>query len=302
MKTRTIILIAVAIVIVIGGILVARDFIVPSLAPAQTTAMPTSNNPFAATPATYRPGSRVNNIAYVPELASIKVAQTEPYKSCAEDRQVTPTPTGAPANAATVEATLAATSAATAEATVAASDNTVVVRIVAAESEACYQVGEVFLGQNQFALAVGITKTIDGFIKVDLGNVAATEAGEINIDISKFESDSPRRDGIIRQRWLESNTYPTATLSNITFGGLPTGAYTDGELLSFTMSGDLKLRTETVPTTFTMTATFSDNTLIASGYTDVKMSDWGFSAPEVGGFVRANDDFRIVLNIVARPE
>jgi polyisoprenoid-binding protein YceI len=158
------------------------------------------------------------------------------------------------------------------------------------------------LGNNQFALAVGVTKTIDGFVQIDRANVAASQVGEIVINIAEFTSDSSRRDGIIRQRWLESNKFPLAKLTDAKLVGLPARAYQDGETLSFQIVGNLTIRETPKEVTFNVTATLTGDTLVVTGYTDVLMSDFGFTAPEIGGFVRANNELRIVLNLVARPE
>lgn len=302
MNRRALIIAAAAIVLVIVAALIVRDWVIPTFAEPSVTGIPTANNPFAATKGSMLPAGASNSgiqaAAFVEPVRSVK-AQTPLYRSCTEDRTATATPTGV---AATIEATAAATIEATAEATAEAAADLLVVRIIGPESEACYQVGEVFLGNNQFALAVGVTKTIDGFVQIDRANIAASQIGEIVINIAEFTSDSSRRDGIIRQRFLESNKFPIAKLTDAKLVGLPARPYQDGEALSFQIVGNLEIRETKKEVTFNVTASLTGNTLVVTGYADVLMSDFGFTAPEIGGFVRANNELRIVLNLVARPE
>jgi len=289
------------VVIVVAGFFIVRDWVVPTFASPSVTGVPTVANPFAATKgSSVAPASDgISQIAYVDSVQlPIRPQQTTLYRSCTEDRSATPTPTGA-APVATVEATAAATE--VAAATPSASDK-VVLRIVATESEACYQVGEIFLQNNQFALATGVTTNIDGFVQVDRANVTASQISDININIAEFKSDSGRRDGIIRQRWLESNKFPVATFKEAVFVGLPARAYKDGEVLDFQIKGKLTLKETTKEVSFTVQGALTGDTLVVTGYLDTKMSDFNIEAPNVGGFVRANDEFRIVLNLVARPE
>jgi polyisoprenoid-binding protein YceI len=304
MKPRNLIIAAVAIILVIAAVLIVRDWVIPSFAEPSVTGVPTAQNPFAATKGSALPAASfddgVQMAAFTDSVRSAR-AQQPLYRSCTEDRRVTATPTGTALAAGTPEATAEATPAATAEAATGAADP-LVVRIIGAESEACYQVGEIFLEQNQFVVAVGVTKTIDGFVQIDRANVANSQIGEIVINIAEFRSDNGRRDGIIRRQWLESNKYPIAKLTDAKLVGLPARAYQDGEALAFEIVGNLQIREVTRPTTFTVTATLTGDTLVVTGYADVLMTDFGFTPPEVGGFVRANNEMRIVLNLVARPE
>ncbi|MBE7512710.1 MAG: YceI family protein [Anaerolineales bacterium] len=263
-------------------------------AQAQTkTAAPPGNS--------YAPvGENPEGIALIAYQAPIsrfgKPQQDAPlYVSCTEDRL------RARERPATVEPTAEATAAATVEAAgTPAAPDLIRLAIVGSESEACYQVGEVFAGVGEFRVAVGITRSIGGEIEIDRGNVANSLVGDIVINISEFRSDEGRRDAAIQSRWLETNRYPIATFANIEAEGLPTRPYIDGETLSFTLTGELTIREVAVPTTFEATAALTGDVLVVRAVSDVKMSDWKFDAPNMAGFVTVDDDMRIVLNLVAR--
>lgn len=229
-------------------------------------------------------------------------AQSELYKSCEEYKLTAPLNLDA-SSAATQEATPAATEAFT---TATGSDNIVFLSIVGSESQACYLASETFLQNNMMNLpagfngAVGITKTISGDVAVDLTNVANSQIGDITINISEFKSDNDRRDGFIRQNFLQSNKYPYATLTNATFEGLPTGAYQDGTALKFKIKGTLTVHDTKRDTTFNATGIYKDGTLVISATTDLKMSDFGIEVPNIGGLLKVDDAVRLMVNLVAR--
>lgn len=233
--------------------------------------------------------------------------QEQLYQSCTDQRGITPTPTpesAEPTVAATAAGTAVATSAATAVAVTPADNGDLTFyKIVGKESEACYQVGEIFIDEdNRFNLAVGVTKSIDGQIAIDKNNVVNSVIGDIVINVSEFQSDSPRRDGIIRQRWLESNKYPLAKLTESKTIGLPPRAYKSGEVLSFQVVGMLEVHGTKRETTFTVQAWLKVDALVVTAYTDVKMTDFGFDPPSIADLIKANDDARLVLNLVARED
>ncbi|MHB8628052.1 MAG: YceI family protein [Aggregatilineales bacterium] len=241
------------------------------------------------------------------------IAQSNPtgtaaplYVSCTVLRGSTPTPTGAaPASAATTAATMAATipvAAATAVPTAVAADFTIY-QIAGAESEACYQVGESLPGKGEpFNLAIGVTTAIAGQIAVDSKNLAASKIGQIVIDISKFQSDQSMRDGFIRRQFLESNTYPLAKFTPTQIIGLPARAYVPGETLTFQIVGTLNVHNTDHPETLNVSAQLVDtNTLVSIATTDILMTDFNVSPPTIAGFVTANNQTHLILNLVAHP-
>ncbi|MBN1123161.1 MAG: YceI family protein [Anaerolineae bacterium] len=174
--------------------------------------------------------------------------------------------------------------------------------INADESAASYEVGETFLNQdNRFAIAVGVTHVVGGTITVDPANPANSAVGPITIDISQFKSDSSQRDNAIRGRWLESATYPIATFVPTEISGL-SDSYTEGETLSFQVTGDLTIRDMTNPTTFDVTASLASDKLTGTATTTILMTDFGFDPPEIAGVLFVENDPVLSLDFVAYPE
>ena len=116
--------------------------------------------------------------------------------------------------------------------------------IVPGESGVSYEVGEVFLNQNNaFNLAVGVTSEVTDEILVDRENPQNSSIGPIRVDISQFTSDNQRRDNTIRERFLESAKFPIVEFTPGEILGL-SESYQEGQEIAFQVSGDLTVRNQ----------------------------------------------------------
>lgn len=173
-------------------------------------------------------------------------------------------------------------------------------KIVPEESSVTYEVGETFFNQNnRFAVAVGKTSQINGEIRVDQTNPQSSSIGPVEIDISQFRSDSSRRDGAIRGRFLESDRYPIATFTPTSVEGLP-ASYTPGQELSFTVTGDLKVKETIRPVTFDVTARLDNGALTGTATTTILMSDFSVGPIVLAGILGTEDQVKLTLEFVAR--
>lgn len=170
--------------------------------------------------------------------------------------------------------------------------------VVPAESEARYRVGEVFLGDNRFNVAVGRTRAVEGEVLVNRRNPAASRVS-VTVDLSTLESDSPRRDNAIRQRWLESSRYPKARFVSTEVRGAP-ASYREGQAVELQLVGNLTVREVTRRVTWQATVRLAGNELRAQATTTVRMTEFGFDPPSILGFVRAEDEAKLELDLVAR--
>ena len=232
-------------------------------------------------------------------------AQSPLYKPCADYKL------SQPLTLATPGATQAATTAASQSSTAApasGSDDIVFLSIVGADSEACYVASERFLENNTMDLpsgfngAVGVTKTIQGDVALDRTNTANSQIGDITINISEFKSDEDHRDSYIRNHFLESNKYPFATLTNVVAVGIPGGAYQDGTTLHFQITGTLTVHNTRRDTVFDASGSYSNGTLVVTAFTQLKMSEFGITVPDLGGLLKVDDAMALVINIVARQQ
>ncbi len=175
-----------------------------------------------------------------------------------------------------------------------------VYKIVPGESIVTYEVGETFLSDNRFNLAVGKTPQISGDVTVDTSNPQNSQVGELQVDISQFQSDSTRRDGTIRSRFLESSKYPIAVFTPTSIEGLP-ASYTPGQELTFKVTGDLKIKEVVKPATFDVTAKADGDSLTGMATTTILMSDFGVGPIKIANMLGTEDQVKLTLNFVARP-
>lgn len=179
--------------------------------------------------------------------------------------------------------------------------NLEVFQIVPEESQISYEVGEVFLNQNNaFNMAIGVTSQVSGEIFVDRDNPQNSSIGPVSVDISQFQSDSARRDNAIRNRFLESSKYPISTFTPLEIQGLPED-YQEGDQITFQVSGDLSVREMTLPVTFDVTMSGEEDMIVGEAETVILMSDFGFGPISIGGILNTEDEVRIVFKFVARP-
>lgn len=172
--------------------------------------------------------------------------------------------------------------------------------IIPGESEVSYEVGEVFLDQdNAFNLAVGVTSEVNGEIIIDRANPQNSSIGPIGVDISQFTSDNRRRDNAIRQRFLESTRFPIAVFTPREIQGLPE-SYQEGQQISFQVTGDLTVRDVTKPVTFEISLVGGGNSMTGEATTTILMSDFGIGPISIGGILNTEDEVKVTFAFVAR--
>ncbi|PJF31772.1 MAG: hypothetical protein CUN51_02190 [Candidatus Thermofonsia Clade 1 bacterium] len=309
-RSRALMLGAAALIgipVLVFGIYIAVNFVLPSIfTTPSVTGVPTarSNNldalrtqqaernltATAARNNSYQYGVRA--VAFGADSERPLTAQ-ELYVSCTVARSATATPVNAPTATPTPTATPEPTPMAAGE------SNFVFLSIVGEESEACYQVGEILNGN--FVLAVGVSKEIAGEVAIDLGNLANSQLSEeINVNLAQIRSDQRNRDNwMISERGFNFNRFPIAKFTDAELIGLPERAYREGETLTFQIKGNLQVRETVRETTFTAMGRYENGVLVVTALADMKLTELGLTPPNLG-FVRVNDDVRIVLNLVAR--
>jgi polyisoprenoid-binding protein YceI len=166
-------------------------------------------------------------------------------------------------------------------------------------SKATYSVQETFVGRG-LATAVGSTGTIAGDLTINKRNPSLSTIGTITVDISKLASDSGQRDNRIRQQWLESAKFPTATFVPKRLAGLPTTPYTDGQDLTFTIVGDLTVRNLTKEVTFDATGKIIGTTFTGTAKTGFNMTDFGFEPPSIAGVLNSENAVALTITIEAK--
>jgi polyisoprenoid-binding protein YceI len=208
---------------------------------------------------------------------------------------VTPTPAPAPAQAEPA-ASVAADS-----------PTTQTFTVVTAESQASYIVNEEFLvdalsklGINAGqVVVVGTTPGVSGEIKLDMEQADWVQSAEFTVDMSGLRTDQNRRDEWLRDNALQTSRFPQATFVKTAVSGLP-ASYTEGEEVTFEMTGNLTVRTATIPVTFLITAVMSGDTIQGTATTNLNMSDLGIEPPNFVRTLTVADPFAIEISLTAR--
>ncbi|MEM8535076.1 MAG: YceI family protein [Chloroflexota bacterium] len=171
-------------------------------------------------------------------------------------------------------------------------------QIVPEETEASYDVQEQFLEQDLPVRAIGVTNVVEGEFQFTTGDELSGEVSRMTVDLRTLTSDSERRDGAIRDRWLESNTYPFAEFVSTEVQNMPE-SYTEGEEVTFTLVGDLTIREVTQPVTFDVRGVLEGDRVTGTATTFILMEDFGFEPPAIAGVLTVEDGVDIAVNFTA---
>ena len=162
-----------------------------------------------------------------------------------------------------------------------------------------YRVRETFLQQNAETDAVGRTEGVTGSLTVD-GEAGALRlvSTQVIVDMRTLTSDKDRRDGQLRGRGIQSDTFPTATFDLATPAALP------ADLLAGDVTVELpgKLTLHGVVKAVTVAAQArleTDGTVVVAGSLPIVFADYGIEAPNVAGIIAVQDhgtmEFRVVF-------
>jgi polyisoprenoid-binding protein YceI len=142
--------------------------------------------------------------------------------------------------------------------------------------------------------AVGRSSAVTGTMEVAGDTV---EDVRIEADLTRLTSDESRRDNAIRQRGLESDQYPTATLElvePIRLASTPV----EGEEVRGQGKGRLTVHGVTREVDLDLRGRWSGSTIQVVGQLPVKMSDFQIQAPRFGPVVSIEDSLAVDFSLV----
>jgi polyisoprenoid-binding protein YceI len=157
-----------------------------------------------------------------------------------------------------------------------------------------YRVSEQLTFLNSPNEAVGRSTAVTGTMEVAGDQV---EAVRIEADLTQLASDEDRRDNAIRQRGLESEQYPTATLEltePIRLEATPA----QGQDIQGKGKAQLTVHGVTRPVDLSVNGRWSGSTIQVVGQLPVKMSDFQIEAPRFGPVVSIEDSLKVDFNLV----
>lgn len=165
------------------------------------------------------------------------------------------------------------------------------------ESTATFTLDEVLRGEPK--TVVGTATGVAGQIEVALEDLAASRIGEILVNARTFATDSSFRDRAVRGPILDTDAFEFISFTPTAIEGL-SGTAAAGEPLTFTVSGDLRIRDVTAPVTFEVTATLAgDSRLEGTATAGVLRSTFGLEIPSVASVADVTDEVTITLEFVA---
>ena len=147
------------------------------------------------------------------------------------------------------------------------------------------------------ATAVGRTGQIEASLSFD---GAAVTAVEIVADLRTLRSDQSFRDGALRDRGLESDTYPFATFrltEPIVIERLPV----DGDTLSATVAGTLELHGVTNAVQIVLEGQYVDGLVVVSGSTEIVLTDYEIEAPTGFRVLSIEESGQMEFQVVFEP-
>jgi polyisoprenoid-binding protein YceI len=152
-------------------------------------------------------------------------------------------------------------------------------------SQAGYRVREQLANLPAESDAVGRTDKVTGTITVTTdGSTSSVSAGTIGVDTTSITSDKSQRDNRLRTEGLQTDTYPTATFTLTQSVAIPAAA-TAGTSSDVTLVGDLTIHGVTRSVQIPAKAQLSGGTIQVAGSITFPLSDYGMTAPNIGGFI-----------------
>ncbi len=170
-------------------------------------------------------------------------------------------------------------------------------RIDPTRSAVSYSVDEKLFGQST-SQAKGTTNGIAGDLAINESDPAASQVGQIVVNVEQLHSDNSLRDARIRSDYLESHDNPLVYLTVSDLAGLP-DSIQEGQAYHFTMSGQLVVKKTPGPVTWHVDASVADGKLSATATTKVKMSSFAIGPISIAGLVSTGDEITLKMHLVA---
>ncbi len=161
---------------------------------------------------------------------------------------------------------------------------------IGADSVVGYRVRERLANLSADSDAVGRTSAITGSVTIGgSGDALTVSAADFSVDMTTITSDRSMRDNRLRNDGIQTDTFPTSTFKLTTPVALPAGA-TTGAQVEVTLRGELTLHGVTKTVDIPAKAQLNGNVIQVLGSYAFPFSDFGINPPNVGGFVRVEDN------------
>jgi len=171
--------------------------------------------------------------------------------------------------------------------------------IIPAESQASFTLGELLRGSPK--TVIGVTDQVSGEIEVDFENPTNSQVGVIQINADTLTTDNNFRNGAIQRFILKTSTYEYITFAPTSVAGIPESV-NFGEVVTFTITGDLTIRDITNEVKFETTVTVvSETRLEGQASSIVAHADYDLTIPEVQQVAEVDEEVLLEIEFVAEP-
>ncbi len=159
-----------------------------------------------------------------------------------------------------------------------------------------YKVEEV-LANTGFKVATGETTDVSGTVVFDSDGSVVADESRIAVQAATLQTDSDRRDGYVRNRTLETDTYPEVVFVTRSFDGLSAPIADVTGSMDFTITGDLTVKDQTREVTWDAMADFAaDGTVSGTASVEFTFDDFGMDKPGVRVVLSVEDTIRLELD------
>ena len=147
--------------------------------------------------------------------------------------------------------------------------------------------------------AVGRTSDVTGTVTIDgSGSAFTATAADVSVDVTTLVSNSDRRDGQIKRRGLQTDTFPTATFKLTQPATIPAEAL-NGSPVTVQARGDMTIHGVTKSVTIPLQTQINGDKVEIVGSLTFPMSDFGIEPPTIAGIVdvesNATLEFQVFL-------
>jgi len=176
-------------------------------------------------------------------------------------------------------------------------------RLVLASSGnvARYRVREQLVGHDLPDDAVGETKSLTGALSIDSSGKVIRDVSKFTVNAATFVSDRDRRDGYVRGRLLEADTYPTITLVPTSIRGVGLPLPKSGSA-AIEMNADLTVRGVTRPTVWKGTVQFANGGVTGTASTAFTFDDMQLDQPQVPVLLSVADTIKLEIDFNLVPQ
>lgn len=173
-------------------------------------------------------------------------------------------------------------------------------RIVSEESEVRFKLDEDLAGQR--ITVTGVTDQVAGDVAIDFANPANSQLGTIRINMRTLATDNEFRNRAIRGQILRTadDAFEFSDFVPTSIEGLPTESVAVGDSLSFTVIGDFTVNGVTKPITFDVTVTLAaEGRIEGTARAVVQRADFNLVIPEVPRVANVEEEVELELDFVA---